>query len=377
MEGNQKHIGERGESFNDSYAERATNSRPDVERIRKYDIYRRNRGKDVLKEIGWTLLFLGIALALVFLGYKWWSLIPWVAFLFKAYVLLLTLKEKPGAAYTSGLLIPGVIAQTHPLKVVAMASVNMNDEKAEIWGAQCLSLDELPGHELKVGEKVPCAAVFSGMMPFAGIYIMMMPRPLVWGFADMELIRDTAEVIDPKEWDMLSKIAPQVLAHKNSQTQPGKEKLVYFDSNLVERTEDEIAEGIYPDRIMEDLRWSFLGKEYESYEEFVEEVDDYNTKVNSNYEPGSWKHEAPVLYTKKFYLDYSFRNRETDEEQDMHLTLEADNDKYFTAGEILLKVHNSVVEDLDEDDKHFFQGISLYTGERKADAPIFSLNLGS
>ncbi len=77
-------------------------------------------------------------------------------------------------------------------------------------------------------------------------------------------------------------------------------------------------------------------------------------------------------------MDYTRWNAEIEDEEDMNLTIEANNGKYFTAGEILWKIHNSVVEDLDEDDKHFFEGLTLYTGtDRQADGPIYQLNVGS
>ncbi len=212
----------------------------------------------------------------------------------------MTIKIKPETPYQQGLLVSAMIAQTHPLKIVVAGCVNTNDEKPGIWGAKCMTVDQLPGHELRVGEKVPCAALFSGMMPFAGIYTDILPHPLVWGTDDKRIIQEATEAIDPEEWKRLEKIVPVVLSHKNYEKKPGKEELVYFDSDLKERTMNEISEGIYPEEVMKDLFWAFIGEEYESYEEFVAEVDAYNKEIHKTYQSGDWNPEEVLVYAKSF-----------------------------------------------------------------------------
>ena len=57
--------------------------------------------------------------------------------------------------------------------------------------------------------------------------------------------------------------------------------------------------------------------------------------------------------------------------------LEADNGQWFTNGELLYKIHNSVAADLSEVDRHYFEGLARWPMKRQSWPPGYWLRLGS
>ena len=59
------------------------------------------------------------------------------------------------------------------------------------------------------------------------------------------------------------------------------------------------------------------------------------------------------------------------------VTLTADDGASFTAGELLFKLHNAVVEHLRENDHHFFEGLTLTGWDQDGKVPVYQLGQGS
>ena len=61
----------------------------------------------------------------------------------------------------------------------------------------------------------------------------------------------------------------------------------------------------------------------------------------------------------KIVVQYSSWDQKRDEEVEKDFTLQADNGRFFTTGELLYKVHNEICLEMQEIDNHFFEGFEL------------------
>jgi len=134
----------------------------------------------------------------------------------------------------------------------------------------------------------------------------------------------------------------------------------------------------YPKYLLEDIRWSFFFDPFDTQEEFEAELTDYYREV--------FEKNVPIKFNKKIF-DHSeiavqymiYPEDEDDEEKEISFKLTANNDKYFTFGELLYKIHNRVCADLEHEDNHFFEGLQ-YAGDDDPDypqVPFYFLLLGS
>lgn len=128
-----------------------------------------------------------------------------------------------------------------------------------------------------------------------------------------------------------------------------------------------------PQEIMSNVYWGFYGGKYQTLEAFVEQVKLYNEDFGID-----WNPDEIVFEKKTLSVQYSYWDEKTDEEVEEDFDLHADKGA-FTAGELLFKIHNQVVEKLEDDDHHFFEGLTLWEGENYGNprAPLYFLNQGS
>ena len=129
---------------------------------------------------------------------------------------------------------------------------------------------------------------------------------------------------------------------------------------------------IYPKERMQEILWSFSGGQYVFREDFIREVTKYNA------ESGGWIPDEMVLASLRLTVQYFYWDDEEDDEIEEDFDLTADNDAGFTARELLFKIHNQVIENLGNEDHHFFEGLTLWEETRDdTDAPRYLLNQGS
>ena len=55
----------------------------------------------------------------------------------------------------------------------------------------------------------------------------------------------------------------------------------------------------------------------------------------------------------------------------------SDNGESFTAGELLFKLHRTMVEDLRGCDHHFFEGLTLHSRQTDGKSLLYVVSLGS
>lgn len=114
-----------------------------------------------------------------------------------------------------------------------------------------------------------------------------------------------------------------------------------------------MANNLYPHELMKNISWMFWDGKCSSIKEFIQKVYIYQENISSKF----WDPKKIELYASDVYIHYSFWN--ISEEQDQHKTflLKAQNEKYFTNGELLFKIHNNIENDLAKNgEEHIFLG---------------------
>ena len=134
---------------------------------------------------------------------------------------------------------------------------------------------------------------------------------------------------------------------------------------------------MYPKEIMSDIYWGFYGGKYNSLEKFIRDVNEYNQDFDKE-----WNPDETVLACPDVTVQYSYWDHEGNSEIEENFDLVADHQSGFTAGEFLYKMHNQVVDKLENDDHHFFQGLMLLKKEHSNHhnnyyAPLYFIHQGS
>lgn len=226
-------IGEMGGFVNDSVATSAMNTAPDAARIRKYDTIK--APTNIMTGIIWCVsasIILGTAY--LFMRGHW--IIGLVGLPFSIFAALVSyyalddiaVKEM---AYKDGLLTPAIVVKIDPIELIAMANMRSSIDGDEIYGCQRLQVESLPLHTLRIGEKVPCASLFTGTRN--GHHKAFNARPVCWGFDDAGVIEKAVESISADDdceffdsvWDMLSRVESQM------SKQPFG-KILFFDERM-------------------------------------------------------------------------------------------------------------------------------------------------
>ena len=132
---------------------------------------------------------------------------------------------------------------------------------------------------------------------------------------------------------------------------------------------------MYSKQLMSEVYWGFYGGKYNSREEFIQEVTEYNKELSKE-----WNSNETVLNCPNVTIQYSYWNNDKNNVEEIDFDLEADNQSCFTAGELLFKIHNQVVDVLEEDDFRFFEGLTLWKRNRNRKnnihfgAPLYFIN---
>ena len=134
----------------------------------------------------------------------------------------------------------------------------------------------------------------------------------------------------------------------------------------------EIVKNNLPHEVMFDVVWSFTGTVYPCRNDFEQIVQQYQSEIAGN---DKWSADQVVLRAPNVRIVYTLHEGGGDLEQVVEL--DCDDGKAFTAGELLYKVHNSVVKKLRDLDHHFFEGLSLNSRPVVGKSPVYFMNLSS
>ena len=137
-------------------------------------------------------------------------------------------------------------------------------------------------------------------------------------------------------------------------------------------------------KLLNQICWSFSNKKYEDLEQFNKKVAKYNHEIMAN--ENVWDAEKIVVFSEKIDIYYTawitgpediLPNEELCEDEDffedednsdgehfqaeIKMSLDANNKKYFLAGELLFKIHNQFANK-ELGDHTFFEGLSVLEG---------------
>ena len=128
---------------------------------------------------------------------------------------------------------------------------------------------------------------------------------------------------------------------------------------------------MFPKQIMTEVKWGFSGGRYESRKVFIKEVTKYNKGLSTH-----WRPKETVLESPKVSIQYSYWNNDRNNVEEEEFNLIADNASGFTAGELLYKIHNQVVDTLEEEQFRFFEGLTLWKNKKsiRSTTPLYFIN---
>jgi hypothetical protein len=126
-----------------------------------------------------------------------------------------------------------------------------------------------------------------------------------------------------------------------------------------------------PPEILPDTLWSFCGDKYDSMSEFSDAVRKYQIDITKK---DSWNPKEAVLGSASVKILHEFINEEDKDENHVE-NFSADNGSFFTAEELLFKIHNAFINDFENQDHVFFEGFRLLS---KPNEPLlYYISLGS
>ena len=203
-----------GKPLNFSQATRTSDITVDTAWMKQYDEQRPQFMKLIWQRLVFGLVMGGTAVALYAYGHWIFGSVAALLALFALALVFLLHNASGGAAYTSGALVPAIVVRTAPIELLVLANVDCSEEEdADLnaqWAYKRFSVKRLPVHQVELGERVPCIALFGGAQD--GRWTRFDPRPLCWATSDAAAIRRNTARIDDSEWDMLSHITDDTTA---------------------------------------------------------------------------------------------------------------------------------------------------------------------
>lgn len=122
---------------------------------------------------------------------------------------------------------------------------------------------------------------------------------------------------------------------------------------------------------MPGVYWSFGDKSYDSFEQFVSDVKEYNKTISPD---TPWDPERQVDGSSKLRVWYEAMWKDDDDVFD--IVVEGRNGNPVTDADVLFAIQNGTVKFFDGADAIFFEGISK-AGEGEDGTPIYEVWIGS
>jgi hypothetical protein len=110
--------------------------------------------------------------------------------------------------YADGELVPAVVSETHPSGVVLLALVDVSkpDATDPRYAFVIRKVRDLPGHQMRAGERVPSVAVRTDRAPrqVGERWQSVSAMPIAWGTRDGTVIERACAAISETEWRLLT-----------------------------------------------------------------------------------------------------------------------------------------------------------------------------
>ncbi len=211
---------EKGKPINLSQATVAAKISIDKNLVKKYDIYAKKAKLVSLVIFIMTISFIAMSGMLFSKGHWGFAIITVIFSLFGFFLTLMFRGISSGGAFESGLLVGGIITNISPLEMVVLANISNSENDEVQYACKKIKPINLPLHKIKLGERIPCAAMFGGVRD--GIHLNFQPRPLSWATSDITEIKAELEKIDSSDWEFLELV-------KNKIPKLDDEQIALFD----------------------------------------------------------------------------------------------------------------------------------------------------
>lgn len=182
-------------------------------------VRKNNENLSEVRRLQWSAGILGVVVLaagvglLVFSGFAVWGwMIGAIAALFAIGCLAMIgyIPRKMGSmqdTYSTSELVPAIVAQVRPrgLTLLALVDQAVDRSAGKIPALATRSCEKLPGHEVRVGERVPCVAVVGNRHARGGdnTYQFISPMPVAWATPDTAVLTRCIKEIPAGEWERL------------------------------------------------------------------------------------------------------------------------------------------------------------------------------
>ncbi len=133
----------------------------------------------------------------------------------------------------------------------------------------------------------------------------------------------------------------------------------------------------YPQELLRDIYWSFANGTFSSQKKFLKELKKYYKEIAGNEIPLDLD-KVIYPYPKMViqYMKYNYADEDWDEPQ---VLLRSEEEKGFTAGELLYKIHNTIGKHLATEDNCYFEGLTFGTDQDPdyPDTAVYFLDTGT
>jgi len=130
----------------------------------------------------------------------------------------------------------------------------------------------------------------------------------------------------------------------------------------------------YPQELLRDIYWSFENGHFDNQTDFENALKEYYKEISGSRFP--LKMDDKVLEVPEIIVQYMKYNYDEDEWEEPQEEFHADNNDYFTVGELLYKIHNAIGKKLEDDDNVYFEGLT-FGAEDSPNLPLYFLDTGN
>ncbi|HJC27986.1 MAG TPA: DUF3239 domain-containing protein [Candidatus Dietzia intestinipullorum] len=189
-------------------------------------VRKNNENLSEVRRLQWSSAILGVLVLaagiglLVYSGPATWGwMLSAVTTLFALGCLAMTvyIPRKMGSmarTYATSELVPAIVAEVRPRGVTLLALVDRAVDRSagKLPTLAVRSVEKIPGHEARVGARVPCVAVVGNRNARGGdnTYQFVSPMPVAWATPDTAVLRRLAEEIPAGEWERVRQSTDRV-----------------------------------------------------------------------------------------------------------------------------------------------------------------------
>lgn len=180
-------------------------------------VRKNNESLTEVRRLQWSAGILGVVVlaaglgVLVYSGFEAWGWIVAVMagmFALGCLAMIGYIPRKMGSmahTYATSELVPAIVAEVRPRGLTLMALVDRAVDRSagKLPALVARSCEKIPGHDLKVGERVPCVAVVGNRSARGrdNLYEFISPMPIAWATPDAAALRRLTREIPAGEWE--------------------------------------------------------------------------------------------------------------------------------------------------------------------------------